>query len=86
MFQLLAHGIQHVRMAVAKDHRAPRTDVIDITLVVFIGDVGAFGVFEEQRCAADAFERTDWRVDAAGDVFLGVGKQGFGTGHDEVSA
>jgi hypothetical protein len=42
-------------------------------------------MFEEQRGATDAFEGANRRVDATGDVFLGVGKQGFRTGHDEVS-
>jgi hypothetical protein len=57
---------------VAEDHRAPGTDVVDIALVILVDDVGAFGVLEEQRRAADALERADRRVDAAGDVFLGL--------------
>jgi hypothetical protein len=39
---------------VAEDHRTPRTDVIDITLVVFVGNVSTFSVLEEQRRAANA--------------------------------
>jgi hypothetical protein len=69
---LLAHRVQHVRVAVAEDHRAPGADVVDIALVVFVGDVGAFGVLEEQRRAANALERAHRRVHAAGDVFLGL--------------
>ncbi|MNV40338.1 hypothetical protein D3C71_1319390 [compost metagenome] len=84
MFQLLAHCVQNVRMAVAEDHRTPGTNVIHITLVVFVSDVGAFGVFEEQRRAAHALERADRGVHTTGDVFLGIGKQGFGTRHDRA--
>jgi len=82
--QLLAHGVEYVRVAVAEDHRAPGTDVVHIALVVFVGDVGAFGMLEEQRRAADALECTHGGVHTAGDVFLGIGKQGFGTGHDRA--
>src|SRR5690606_2035354 len=42
---------------------------------------GACVVLEEQRGAADAAEGAHRRVDATGDVFLGVGEQGLGTGH-----
>ncbi|MNN70640.1 hypothetical protein D3C81_1865090 [compost metagenome] len=83
MFQLLAHRIEDVRMAVAEDHRTPGTDVIDVALVVFIHHVGTGCMLEEQRGAADALEGADRGVDAAGDVLLGVGEQRFGTGHAE---
>ncbi|MCY1506379.1 hypothetical protein D9M68_406280 [compost metagenome] len=81
MVQLLAYGVQHVRMAVAEDHRTPGAHVVHVALVVLVRHIGAFRVFEEQRGAADALEGADRRVDAPGDVFLGVGEQGFGTGH-----
>ena len=81
VLQLVAHRIKHVRVGVAEDHRAPGADVVDIALVVLVDHIGAFGVLEEQRCAANAPEGAYRRVDAAGDVLLGIGKQGFGTGH-----
>ncbi|MNE50676.1 hypothetical protein D3C80_1452640 [compost metagenome] len=81
VLQLLAHRVEHLRMAVAEDHRTPGADVVDVALVVLVGDVGAFGVLEEQRGAADAAEGAHRRVDAAGDVFLGVVEQDLGTGH-----
>ncbi|MCY1531256.1 hypothetical protein D9M68_664760 [compost metagenome] len=81
VFELLAHRIQHVRVAVAEDHRAPGTHVVDIALVILVRHVGAGRMLEEQRRAADALEGADRRVDPAGDVFLGIGEQGFGTGH-----
>ncbi|MCY1450169.1 hypothetical protein D9M71_669540 [compost metagenome] len=85
MVELPAHRVEHVRVAVAEDHRAPGADVVDVALVVFIHHVGAFRVLEEQRRAADALERADRGVDAAGDVLLGVGEQGFGTGHGNLA-
>jgi thiamine-phosphate pyrophosphorylase len=81
---LVAHGVEHVRVAVAEDHRAPGANVIHITLVVFVSDVGAFSVFEEQRRAANALERANRGIHATGNVFLGIGKQGFGTRHDRA--
>ncbi|MNG04104.1 hypothetical protein D3C84_872150 [compost metagenome] len=84
VLKLFAHGVQYVRVAVAENHRTPGTDVIHITLVVFVGDVGAFGVLEEQWRAADALERANRRVHATGNVFLGIGKQRFGTRHDRA--
>ncbi len=81
MLELATHGIQYLRVAVAEDHRAPGADVVDVALVVLVDDIGAFGVLEEQRGAADAAEGANRRVDAAGDVGLGAGKEGFGTGH-----
>jgi len=54
--ELAAHRVEHVRVAVAEDHRAPGADVVDIALVILVDDVGALGVLEEQRCAADAAE------------------------------
>ncbi|MNZ50456.1 hypothetical protein D3C78_682440 [compost metagenome] len=81
VLQLAAHRVEHVRVAVAEDHRAPGADVVDVALVILVNDVGAFGMLEEQRRAANALESADRRVDATGDVLLGLGEQGFGTGH-----
>src|SRR5690606_38799568 len=47
--------------------------------------VGTFGVLEEQRRAAHAAEGAHRRVDAAGDVLLGVGEEEFGAGHGGFS-
>ncbi len=69
MFQLAAHGIEHVGVAMAKNHRAPGADVIHITLVVFVSHVGARSVLEEQRRATHALEGANRRIDATGDVF-----------------
>ena len=85
MLQLIAHRVEYFRVAVAEDHRAPGTDIVDVALVIFIGDVGAFGVLEEQRRAADTFERANRRVNAARDVLLRVGEEGFRTGHGGAS-
>ncbi|MOA39700.1 hypothetical protein D3C78_1615030 [compost metagenome] len=73
-------------MAVAEDHRAPGADVVHIALIVLVDHVGAGGVLEEQRRAADAAEGAHRRVDAAGDVLLGVAEQDFGAGHGGLSS
>ena len=79
--ELPAHRVEHVRMAVAEDHRAPGADIVHVALVVLVQYIGAFGVLEEQRGAADALEGAHRGVDPAGNVFLGVVEQRFGTGH-----
>ncbi|MCY1414294.1 hypothetical protein D9M71_297410 [compost metagenome] len=56
VLQLLAHGLQYVRVAVAENHRAPRADVVNVALVVFVGDIGTGRMLEEQRSAAHALE------------------------------
>ncbi|MDR6357739.1 hypothetical protein Q3H58_004410 [Pseudomonas psychrotolerans] len=81
VLQLAAHGIEHVRVAVAEDHRTPGADVVDVAPVVFIDDIGTLGMLEEQRGAADALEGAHRRVDAAGDVALGLVEELGGTGH-----
>src|SRR5690606_3010692 len=53
----------------------------DVALVVLVDDVGALGMLDEQRGAADALECAHRRVHAAGDVLLGLVEEDFGTGH-----
>jgi hypothetical protein len=65
----ILHRLHHVRMGVADDRRAPRTDVVDITLAVRIPEVRAFGAGDEARRAAHRTEGAHRRVDAAGVVF-----------------
>lgn len=83
--ELATDRVEHLRVAVAEDHRAPGADVVDVALVVFIDHVRAFGMLEEQRGAADAAEGAYRRIDAAGDVLLGVGEEDLGAGHDGFS-
>jgi hypothetical protein len=71
----ILHRLHHVRMGVADDRRAPRTDVVDITLAVRIPEVRAFGAGDEARRAAHRTEGAHRRVDAARRGFLGAFKQ-----------
>jgi len=81
VLQLAAYRVEHLGMRMAEDHRPPGADIVDVALVVFVDHVSALGMLEEQRCAAHATEGAHRRIDAAGDVLLGVGEQAFGTGH-----
>src|SRR5439155_7903648 len=65
----------HGGVAVAEDHRPPRTDVVDIALAFGVEDAGAFGAGDESRRAADRAERAHRRVHAARDHALGALEQ-----------
>jgi hypothetical protein len=64
-------------MRMTENHRSPGTDVIDKLVAVDIGDAGTFGFGDEQGMAAHRLERSHRTVDAAGDVFLRLLKQGL---------
>jgi hypothetical protein len=72
------HRLDDRRVGVAEDHRAPGAHVIDVLPAVFPPDAGAGGLADEHRLAADGTERADRRVDAAGDVTLGLLEQVHG--------
>ncbi len=74
-------GILDALVTVAKNHGAPGTDVIDVALVVFVVQVGALGVLEENGRTTDTAKRPDRRIHATGDVFLSLFEQGFGVRH-----
>ena len=76
-----ADGGDDLGVGVAEDHGAPGTDVIDVALAIGVKEVGAAGALEEDRVAADAAEGAHRRVDAAGYVALGRGKEVVGSGH-----
>ena len=78
--RLRAHRLDHRRMLVAEDHRAPGADVIDVAAAVGIGQPRAVGRGDETRSAADRLERPHRRVDAAGDRAARTREQGFGDG------
>jgi hypothetical protein len=73
----LLHRRHGVGIGVAEDQRAPGTDIVEVGLAVGIPDAGAFAAREEARRAAHRAESADGRVDAAGNGFLGAGKEGF---------
>jgi hypothetical protein len=73
----LLHRLEHGRVAVAQDHRAPGADVVDVALAFGVPDVGALRALDEARRAADGAEGAHGRVDAAGDDALGAFEQGL---------
>ena len=44
---------EHHRVGVAEDRRAPRLDVVDVTVAVDVREVGAVRLGDEERLAAD---------------------------------
>ena len=64
------HRFDHFRMGVAKNHRAPGTDVVDVGRAIGIPDPGPLASGEEARGAADRAEGTNRRIDASGDHAL----------------
>ena len=77
----VVHRLEDVGVAVAEDHRPPRADVVDIFQTVRIQNVAAEALYDKTRCAADRAERTDRRVDAAGQHFAAPFKQLFRVRH-----
>jgi hypothetical protein len=75
------HGVEHLGMNVAENHRAPRTDVVDIALAVRIPEIRALRALDEARRAADRAERTHRRVHAAGNGSLGAFEENLILGH-----
>src|SRR5690242_17132583 len=59
----------------AQDHWSPRTDVVDVSATVDVGDVRAARGLDEARRAADAAKRAHRRVHAAGYEFHRLRKQ-----------
>ncbi|MNS62408.1 hypothetical protein D3C72_954670 [compost metagenome] len=66
------HRLDHGGMAVAQDHRAPGADVVDVTLVVGVPEIGALCALDETGRAADGLEGAHGRVHAAGDHGAGA--------------
>ena len=77
----LVNGLTHGGMRVSQHHRAPGTDIVDITLAFRGPDVRALGPLDEDRCPAHALEGPDRRIDTAWDHRFGLLKQFF-VGHD----
>ena len=71
------HRFHHERMRVARDHRAPGADVVDVPPAVGVPEVGARGPLEERRHAADRAKRAHRGIDAGRNAQLGAGKKAF---------
>ena len=66
------------RVVVSQHHRAPGTDVVDITFAVDVEQVSPVRPFDKQRHTANAVECTHRRVNPAWDYLFCLGIQTFG--------
>ena len=58
-------GLDHSRVGVAEDERAPGADVVHVDVAVDVEDLRALGALDEDRVAPDGAHRAHGRVDAA---------------------
>ena len=61
-------------MTVAEDHRAPGTDIVDVTTTIFAFEPGTCGALEKNRFTADPGKGSYRGVHATGDDVSGVRK------------
>ena len=77
----VVHGFQNVGMAVAEDHRPPRTHVVDVLQTVRVQNVTAEALDDKAWRAADRTEGADRRIDAARQHLAAAFKQFLRVGH-----
>jgi hypothetical protein len=65
---------------VAEDHRTPGAEEVEITIAVFVEEIGALGVGDEWGFAAYSAEGAHGRVDSAGKELFGALLQVMGAG------
>ena len=78
------HGVDHRRVGVAQDLRAPGVDVVDVGVAVHVAQVRTAGTLHVDGVAAYGLERPNRGVHAAGDGGLGFGEKGRRTLVDHV--
>ena len=64
----------HGRVAVPQDHRPPRTDVVQITIAIDVGQRGTVALGEQNGVASNGAEGAGRAVDATGNRATGTGK------------
>ena len=69
------------RMGMAKNHRSPGANIVDVLFIILVEEVGATTPFEIGRRATDSAKRSDGRVYAAGEQFLGLLEKLLGSLH-----
>ena len=65
------HRLSHARMTMSQDHRAPRSDVVDVAIAVDVEQIGTFAPLEDDRLATHRPERSRRTVHAARHQLLG---------------
>ncbi len=56
----------------AEDHRAPREDIIDVTIAIDVEKICPFAPINEDRIAADAAERPGRTIYPTGNKLFGA--------------
>ena len=57
-----------------QNHWTPRANIINISIVFGIIDFAAISAVHKDWRTTDACKSTDWRVDATGNMFTGLGE------------
>ena len=69
------HRIKHLGMAVAENHRPPRTNIVGIALAVGIPQVCAVRFTDEAWGTTHRFEGAHGRIHPTGNAALGTGEK-----------
>src|SRR5262249_15452320 len=80
LVQRLLHSSHDARVAVPKDERAPRTDVMEVAVAVDVVEIRPLAACDVNRMPADGAESTGRAVDAAGDELAGAFESLLATG------
>jgi len=73
-------GLDDRGEGVAENHGAPGAEVVNVSVAVGVGEVGALRALDEGRRAAYCAKGPDRGVDAAGEEMLGALLEGLGAG------
>src|SRR5262249_4298246 len=65
-------GLEHARMVVPEDERAPGADKIEITVAVDIEEIRAFSPSNKERLASHSAKGPCRTIDSPGDDFAGT--------------
>ena len=74
----LLNRLDDSRVRMAEDRGPPRADVINVLVAIHIPHTRALRLVDEERLPAYGPKCPHGRVDAAGNVFQGLGKKRFG--------
>jgi hypothetical protein len=72
----------------AEDHRAPRTEEVEIAVAVGVEQISALGMGDERRMAAYCAKGPNGRINASGEILFGAELKlmgaGSGAGHQLI--
>ena len=67
-------SLSHHRMCMAKNHRPPGFNIINVVIAINIINMAAASLGYKRRCSAGTAERTHRTIHAAGNNFFSFGK------------